>query len=139
MSIDNCRAPLSYHAEDVCVVSHNAFPPHHHPFPQTPNSLLGRLAGRDGNLDACKCNVPAQKPLGYLCDELNDTASLLDLALGVLAEVAGADNERDGWETTLSEDLAVSEGEEVENWGGARGLAGLVLLTLLGWDERPEL
>jgi hypothetical protein len=74
-----------------------------------------------------------------LSDELDNTTGLLDLALGVLAEVAGTDDDWDLWETTLSEDLGVSEREEVEDWGGVGGLVGEELLALLNWDERPEL
>lgn len=76
----------------------------------------------------------------FLCYELDNTTSLLDLTLGVLAEVSGADNEGDLRETTLSEDLGVSEGKEVENRGRVGGaLAGEVLLALLSGDEGPEL
>jgi hypothetical protein len=74
-----------------------------------------------------------------LCDELDDTTGLLDLALGVLGEVAGADNEGNLRDATLAEDLAVAEGEEVEDGGGLGGLVGQVLLALLGGDEGPEL
>jgi len=75
----------------------------------------------------------------HLCDELAGTTGLLDLLLGVLGEVAGADNDWDLWETTLAKDLAVAEGEEVEDWSGVGGLVGEELLALLSWDERPEL
>jgi hypothetical protein len=74
-----------------------------------------------------------------LCDELDNTAGLLDLALGVLGEVAGADDEGNLRDATLAEDLAVAEGEEVEDGGGLGGLVGQVLLALLGGDEGPEL
>lgn len=74
-----------------------------------------------------------------LCDELDNTARLLDLALGVLGEVAGADDEGNLRDAALAEDLAVAEGEEVEDGGGLRGLVGQVLLALLGGDEGPEL
>ena len=74
-----------------------------------------------------------------LCDELDDTTGLLDLALGVLGEVAGTDNDGDLRDATLAEDLAVAEGEEVENGGGLGGLVGQVLLALLSGDEGPEL
>ena len=74
-----------------------------------------------------------------LCDELDDTTGLLDLALGVLGEVAGTDNDGDLRDATLAEDLAVAEGEEVEDGGGLGGLVGQVLLALLGGDEGPEL
>lgn len=76
----------------------------------------------------------------HLCDELAGTAGLGDLLLGVLGEVAGADDDWDTlWETALAEDLAVAVGEEVDDWGGVGGLVGEVLLALLGWDEGPEL
>ena len=74
-----------------------------------------------------------------LCDELDNTTSLGDLALGVLGEVTGADDERDGWDATLAEDFAVAEWEEVEDWGSVGLAASESLLALLLWDERPEL
>jgi hypothetical protein len=74
-----------------------------------------------------------------LCDELDDTTGLLDLALGVLGEVAGTDDDGDLRDATLAEDLAVAEGEEVEDGGGLGGLVGQVLLALLSGDEGPEL
>ena len=75
-----------------------------------------------------------------LSGELDNTASLLDLTLSVLGEVAGADDERDGGDTALAEDLAVAEREQVED-GSSLGLVALgeVLLALLGRDEGPEL
>ena len=77
---------------------------------------------------------------GRLCDELDDTTGLLDLLLGLGAEVAGADDNGDGGETALAEDLGVAEGQEVEDGGGVGvTLAGEVLLALLGRDEGPEL
>lgn len=76
----------------------------------------------------------------HLCDELDNTTGLLDLLLSVLAEVTGANDDRDLWESTLSEDLAVAEWEKVEDRGGLRlGACSEVLLALLSWDERPEL
>jgi hypothetical protein len=77
--------------------------------------------------------------LWYLCDELDDTTSLLDLALGLRREEASTDDDRDLWETTLAEDLCVAEVEEVEDRCGVRALVGKVLLTLLSRDERPKL
>ena len=74
-----------------------------------------------------------------LCDELDDTTGLLDLALGVLGEVAGTDDDGDLRDATLAEDLGVAEGEEVEDGGGLGGLVGQVLLALLSGDEGPEL
>ena len=78
--------------------------------------------------------------MSRLSGELDNTASLLDLALSVLGEVTGADDERDGGDTALAEDLAVAEREQVED-GSSLGLVALgeVLLALLGRDEGPEL
>jgi len=74
-----------------------------------------------------------------LCDKLNHTTSLLDLALGVLAEVACADDNGNLRDPTLAENLAVAEREEVEDGSGVGALVVEVLFTLLEWDEGPEL
>lgn len=76
----------------------------------------------------------------HLCDELNDTTSLLDLPLRILAEVTGADDDRDLRDTALAENLGVAEREEVEDRRGVlASLTGEVLLALLSGDEGPEL
>jgi len=75
-----------------------------------------------------------------LCDELDNTTGLLDLALSLGRDVAGADDDGDLGETALAEDLGVAEGQEVEDGGGVGvTLAGKVLLALLGGNEGPEL
>ena len=73
-----------------------------------------------------------------LCDELDNTAGLLDLLLGLSGEVAGTDDDGDLGEAALAEDLGVAEVEEVED-GGLVALLGKVLLALLSGDEGPEL
>ena len=73
-----------------------------------------------------------------LCDELDNTAGLLDLLLGLSGEVAGTDDDGDLREAALAEDLGVAEVEEVED-GGLVALLGKVLLALLSGDEGPEL
>ena len=80
-----------------------------------------------------------KSPNQRLCDQLNDTTSLLDLLLGITAEVAGTDDEGDLGETALAEDLGVAEGQEVDDGGGVGLLAAQVGVTLLGRDESPEL
>ena len=75
----------------------------------------------------------------HLCDELDDTASLLDLLLSLSGNVAGTDDDRDSGETALSEDLGVAEGEEVEDGSLVRRLVGEVGVALVGGDQRPEL
>lgn len=47
----------------------------------------------------------------YLTDQLDDSTGVLNLFLGLCGEVSGANDEWDFWETTLSEDLGVTEGE----------------------------
>ena len=74
-----------------------------------------------------------------LSDELNDTTGLLDLLLSKAADPAGADDQRDLRETALSEDLGVTEREEVEDGDGVLLGTGDVGLTGLERDERPEL
>lgn len=54
----------------------------------------------------------------FSCDKLDDTPSLLDFALSVLAEVTCANDERDLRDTTLAEDFAVAEGEEIDDGCG---------------------
>jgi len=73
-----------------------------------------------------------------LCDQLDDATSLSDLPLGLLGDISGADDDGDVGETALSENLAVSEGEQVEN-GGLVALLGEVLVALLGGNQGPEL
>lgn len=74
-----------------------------------------------------------------LCDQLNNTTSLLDLLLGITAEVAGTDDDGDLGETALSEDLGVAEGKEVDDGSDVRLGAAHVGITLLSGDEGPEL
>lgn len=75
---------------------------------------------------------------GYLCDELDNTASLLDLLLSLGRDVAGADDDGDLRKAALSENLGVAEVEDVED-GGLVTLLGEVGVALLSGDERPEL
>jgi hypothetical protein len=74
-----------------------------------------------------------------LSDELNDTTGLLDLLLSKAADPAGADDQRDLRETALSEDLGVTEREEVKDGDGVLLLTLDVGVTGLLGDERPEL
>ena len=78
--------------------------------------------------------------LRRLCDELDRTTSLLELALGLGADVASLDDDGDGGNATLSEELGVTERQKIDDGSSVgRGAAVEVLLTELGGDERPEL
>lgn len=74
-----------------------------------------------------------------LCDQLNNTTSLLDLLLGITAEVAGTDDDGDLGETALAEDLGVAEGQEVDDGGGVGLGAAQVGVALLSGDKGPQL
>jgi hypothetical protein len=74
-----------------------------------------------------------------LSNELNNTAGLLDLALSLLREVAGTDNDWDLGDAALSKDLGVAEREEVEDGSGVGLLASDVGLAGLLRDQGPEL
>jgi len=80
-------------------------------------------------------NVPSTR----LCDQLNNATGSDNLLLSELADPAGADDEGNVGKATLSEDLGVAEGEEVEDGDGVGLLAGDVGLTLLKGDEGPQL
>lgn len=76
----------------------------------------------------------------HLCNELNNTAGLLDLALSFLANIASLDDDGNLRETALSEDLGVAQREKVEdNSLVGRSAAVNVLLAGFFGDERPEL
>jgi hypothetical protein len=70
-----------------------------------------------------------------LCNELDNAAGLLDLALGLCREEAGANDEWDLWNAPLAEHFGVAKIEEVEDGGGVGFLVCKVLLALLSWDE----
>lgn len=76
--------------------------------------------------------------IACLTDKFYNTTSLLDLLLGKGRDVSGLDDDGSVRESSLSEDLWVSEGEEVDNGGGA-GSTLKVLLARLGGDEGPQL
>lgn len=75
-----------------------------------------------------------------LRNKLNDTTGLLDLALSLAGDVAGLDDEGNLGETALSEELGVSESEEVEDEStvGLGVLTDVLVAGLLG-NEGPEL
>lgn len=87
-------------------------------------------------------HFPTRHPIHHdsrLRHQLNDTTSLLDLPLGVAAEVSRAHNDGDVREAALAQDLGVSEREQVDDGRSVGLLSAQVGLARLGGDERPEL
>lgn len=75
-----------------------------------------------------------------LCDELDDTTVLLDLALSLLADISGLDDHGDVGETALAKELGVAEGEKIEDKSLVLGsVGGEVLLAGLLRDKSHEL
>jgi hypothetical protein len=75
----------------------------------------------------------------HLRNKLNNTTSLGDLSLSLLADPSRTHNQGNFGDSALAEDLGVAEGEEVEDGDGVLGFGLEVLLTLLSGDEGPEL
>lgn len=74
-----------------------------------------------------------------LSDELDNTTGLLDLALSLLGDVAGTDDDRDVGDAALAEDLGVAERKEVDDGSLVGALGRDVGVALLGGDQGPEL
>ena len=76
---------------------------------------------------------------GHLCNQLNNTTRLLDFLLRLPAHISRSHNDRNLGQPALAEDLAVTEGQKVEDGGGILFVAADVLVSCLSGDERPEL
>jgi len=74
-----------------------------------------------------------------LCNELDNATSLLNLLLGLLRDVARADDDGDFGKTTFAKDLGVAQREEIKDGGLIGRLLGEVLVTLLSRNEGPKL
>lgn len=74
-----------------------------------------------------------------LSNQLNNSTSLLQLALCKLADKTGANNKWYLRETALSKKLRVAEGQQVDNGSCVLLRTGQVLIAGLLRDERPEL
>lgn len=77
--------------------------------------------------------------IAHLCDELDDATGLLDLALSLLREEAGTDDDWDLGDAALAEDLGVAQRKEVEDGSSVGLLARDVGLAGLLGDQGPEL
>lgn len=75
----------------------------------------------------------------HLRNELNDATGLLQLGLSQAGHEAGADDNRDGGDAALAQELGVAKGQQVDNGKDVGVGVGEVLLALLLGDERPEL
>ena len=74
-----------------------------------------------------------------LSNELNNATSRRDLLLRLGADISCPDDNGDLRKTSLSKELGVAVGQEVDNRSGVGLGAAYVLLASLGGDERPEL
>ena len=82
-------------------------------------------------------NTPSIFHLRY---QLNNTTSLSNLSLSLLAEPSCAHEEGNGGESAFAQHLAIAEREEIEDGDGVfLGTFGEVFVTLLGGDQGPEL
>ena len=78
-------------------------------------------------------------PLTLSCDKLYDTASLLDFAFRIGADVASSDDHGYVRDAAFAEQLRVAEIEEVDDGSLIRGLGVEVLLPFFLGNERPQL
>jgi hypothetical protein len=75
----------------------------------------------------------------HLRNQLTNATCLCDLSLCLLAEPSCAHNQRNFWDSALSEDLGVAEREEIDDGDGILRLGGEVFDALLGWYKGPDL
>lgn len=76
---------------------------------------------------------------GHLSNQFNNTTDSSNLLLSQLGNKSGLDDDWNVWQLTLTQNLAVTVGQGVDNWG-SRGVRGLeVLVSLLLLNQRPQL
>jgi len=73
------------------------------------------------------------------CNQFDNTTSLSDLSLCLLAEPSRTHNQWDFGDSALAENFRVAEGKEVEDGDGVFLVTGEVFVALLGGNEGPEL
>ena len=78
------------------------------------------------------------KQVGCLGNELNDTTGGLDLLLGDLGDESSLDDDRDVGELTLTEDLAVTVSESVDDGGSGLRSGREVLVSVLSGNKGPQ-
>lgn len=78
-------------------------------------------------------------PLSRLSNQLNDTTSSLDLLLSQLRNQSSLNDDWDVRNSTLTQDLTVTGSQGVDNRSSSRVRRLQVLVSLLLWDQSPEL
>lgn len=78
-------------------------------------------------------------PLFRLGNQLNDTTSSLDLLLSQLRNQSSLNDDWDVRNSTLTQDLTVTGSQGVDNRSSSRVRRLQVLVSLLLWDQSPEL
>lgn len=74
-----------------------------------------------------------------LSDQFNNTTSSLDLFFSQLRNESGLDNDRDVWNSTLTQDLTVTSSQSVNNWSSGLGRRLQVFFSLFFRDQSPQL
>lgn len=103
------------------------------------NDTLVKLSRARSHVSSLTQSINPTTEYTDLCDQLDDTTGLLDLLLSLLAHISRSHDDWDLWQTTLSEDLGVSEGEEIEDGSGILLGALGVLVSGFLWQKSPEL
>lgn len=74
-----------------------------------------------------------------LSNQFNNTTNSSDLLLSQLGNKSGLDNDWNLWQLSLTQNLTVTVGQGVNDWGSRRGGGLQVLVSLLGVNQRPQL
>jgi hypothetical protein len=75
-----------------------------------------------------------------LCDQLDNTTSLLDLSFCLFAEVPRLNHYGNLGKPALAEDFGIAERKKIEDWCGiGRFLLDQILIASFGRNERPQL
>lgn len=74
-----------------------------------------------------------------LSNQFNNTTNSSDLLLSQLGNKSGLDNDWNLWQLSLTQNLTVTVGQGVNDWGSRRRGSLQVLVSLLGVNQRPQL
>lgn len=78
-------------------------------------------------------------PSGCLSNQLNNTTDSSDLLFSQLGNESGLDNDGNVWQLTLTQDLAVTVSQGVDDWGSRSRSRLEVIVSLLLLNQGPQL